>query len=75
LGLDVARRLADALDAGYRIVWVDQQLHRAAWKVVSRLERRQVSLVDCTSFQIMEQLRLRKAFAFDSHFKDFGFEL
>jgi uncharacterized protein len=37
--------------------------------------RRKLSLVDCTSFEIMRQHAVRTAFAFDSHFEEQGFEL
>jgi predicted nucleic acid-binding protein len=33
------------------------------------------SYTDATSFAVMERLRIRRAFAFDKHFEQYGFEL
>jgi predicted nucleic acid-binding protein len=35
--------------------------------------RLNLSLVDCTSFEIMRQTRLEKVFTFDPHFSEQGF--
>jgi predicted nucleic acid-binding protein len=35
----------------------------------------EVSFTDCISFALMKRQRVRRAFAFDRHFKDAGFEL
>jgi predicted nucleic acid-binding protein len=37
--------------------------------------RRSLSLVDCTSFEIMRQAGLDTAFTFDSHFRELGFKM
>jgi len=33
------------------------------------------SYVDCSSFAVMERLRITAAFAFDPHFEQYGFRL
>lgn len=35
----------------------------------------EVSFTDCVSFALMKRQHIRRAFAFDRHFKDAGFEL
>lgn len=40
----------------------------------TRYDDKAVGMVDCTSFAIMEQLRLTEAFTFDRHFKQVGFQ-
>jgi uncharacterized protein len=35
----------------------------------------EISFTDCVSFVLMKRQRVRRAFAFDRHFKDAGFEL
>jgi len=42
----------------------------AQWRIA---QRRNLSLVDLTSFDAMRQLAIRTALAFDSHFQEMGF--
>lgn len=63
-------RVAPSLE----IEWVDQELHRAGVAAVLAANRRQLSLVDCVSFEVMRRRGLRQAFAFDHDFIDQGFE-
>ena len=37
--------------------------------------RRDLSLVDCASFEVMRRSGIRTAFAFDPHFGEFGYEI
>jgi uncharacterized protein len=55
--------------------WVDDQIQRSALAMLLILGRRSLSLVDCTSFEIMRSLGIREAFTFDKHFKEFGFKI
>lgn len=57
-----------------RIVRVDAFVEELAWQMFMRYDDKTVSMVDCTSFAIMEQLRLTEAFTFDRHFKQVGFQ-
>jgi predicted nucleic acid-binding protein len=42
-----------------------------AWEVSQRYQDQDYSLVDCTSFSIMERLKIDTTFTFDSHFSIF----
>ena len=57
-----------------RIVRVDAFIEELAWQMFMRYDDKAVGMVDCTSFAIMEQLRLTEAFTFDRHFKQVGFQ-
>jgi uncharacterized protein len=46
-----------------------------AWMLFKKYDDKELSFTDCTSFALMNKLKLRKAFAFDDHFKQIGFEL
>jgi len=46
-----------------------------AWILFKKYDDKELSFTDCASFALMNKLRLRKAFAFDDHFKQIGFEL
>ena len=45
----------------------------AAWRIVQTFADQTFSLVDCTSFALMERLGIHDAFAFDSHFLVYRF--
>ena len=57
------------------VVWVDAATHESALDEVDRLGDVAVSLVDAASFVVMRERSIHRAFAFDAHFKEGGFEL
>jgi predicted nucleic acid-binding protein len=57
------------------VVWIDKQWY---WKGIQRVfshGKRDLSLVDCISFEIMESRDISMAFTFDKHFSDYGFTI
>lgn len=58
-----------------RIMWVSKEIHSAAVSAHLMADRRSLSLVDCVSFEVMRRTGIRKAFAFDRHFQDYGYEI
>lgn len=42
-----------------------------AWDISNKYQDQDLSLVDCTSFALMERLGVKEAFAFDIHFSVF----
>jgi len=57
-----------------QVVWVDRLIEELAWQKFLLYDDKNVSMVDCTSFVVMEQLGLRTAFTFDHHFTQVGFQ-
>jgi predicted nucleic acid-binding protein len=57
-----------------QVVWVDDDLHRAGVTALLAALRRQISLVDRVSFELMLRRGLERAFAFDRDFARQGFE-
>jgi len=57
------------------LVVSEETLRRKAWAIFQRYDDKDFSFVDCTSFAVMEQLKLQTAFAFDRHFEQYGFHL
>jgi len=53
----------------------DLETHRSGISALLAAAKRNLSLVDCVSFELMGNLGIRTAFAFDAHFKDAGFEV
>lgn len=73
LGFDAVTALyADILPV-LHVEWIDPALHQAAAAVLMTIRQRHLSLVDCTSFELMRRLGLRQAFTFDRHFAEQGF--
>ena len=59
----------------FEMEWIDSDLHEEAEKELERIEKRGISLVDCTSFIVMRKRGVKKVLAFDPDFQDQGFSL
>jgi predicted nucleic acid-binding protein len=75
LGLAWAERLQTEARPLLQVIWVDEAVHEAAMSAVMAANQRDLSLVDCVSFQVMQSQGLRHALAFDRHFTDRGYTL
>lgn len=74
LGMAAVRAIAeDHLDA-MTVVWVTPEDHARGLESLLSAGRRRLSLVDCVTFAVMRRLRVVKAFAYDRHFDEQGFE-
>jgi predicted nucleic acid-binding protein len=56
-----------------QLVRVDQQIENAAWQLLKQRLDKNWSLVDATSFIIMQQLGITNALTSDHHFNQAGF--
>lgn len=75
LGIEPALKfLTDIVDLA-TIHWVSQEDHERAVYRLGQRHRRNLSLVDCVSFVLMETYGSTTAFAYDSDFQTEGFEL
>jgi predicted nucleic acid-binding protein len=74
IGVAAVRGLHEDVVPLLRVEWVSEEQHHAGVAAVLAASRRQLSLVDCVSFQTMRQHGLRIAFCFDSHFREQGFD-
>ncbi len=74
LGRAAAMRYWDAMRTGVvRTVGVASTDLQRARKIAAAWSDQDFSLVDCTSFALLERLRIREAFAFDAHFRVYRF--
>ena len=73
LGIPAARTLLDDILPLIDTVWVDERLHSLAATALLAAGRRDVSLVDWTSFVVMRERAITTAFAFDNDFEAQGF--
>ena len=74
-GTSAVRLLLDDVAPVLELHWIDEELHDAAVRGLRAAARRTLSLVDCTSFELMRALGLRSAFTLDPHFAEQGFTI
>lgn len=75
LGMEAVRALSDHLLPAMRTIGATEEDHRGAVQALLAADRRDLSLVDCSSFLVMRRLGLRSVFTFDADFRKQGFEM
>jgi predicted nucleic acid-binding protein len=75
IGMDGLRVLAGDVVPVLDIIWVDAGMHLSAHHSLLVASRRDLSLVDCVSFEAMRRLRIDNVFCFDAHFAQQGFQV
>lgn len=73
LGSAALRAFNDDVMPSLRLLWVDERLHSAGTTACLAAARRDMSLVDWVSFELMRTHGLEEVFAFDQHFREQGF--
>jgi predicted nucleic acid-binding protein len=58
-----------------KIIGITEEDRSKAWEMFKKYKDKEFSFTDCTSFVLMKKLNLKKAFAFDNHFKQVGFDV
>jgi predicted nucleic acid-binding protein len=74
VGMAAVRVFEGDVRPALRLVWVTPEIHEAAVSAQLAARRRSLSLVDCVSFEVMRRTGIRSAFAFDPHFREFGYD-
>lgn len=75
LGVVASSRFHAELVPVLDIEWVTSDLHDVALAALRTAGRRELSLVDCVSFEVMRRRRIEAAFAFDDDFATAGFRV
>ncbi len=75
LGMDALMSFQGAVLPVVHTEWVDPEVHNAGMAALLTASRRDLSLVDCVSFEIMRRLDIDTAFTFDEHFSGQGFRM
>lgn len=73
LGMRAVGDLHRAVLPMLQVEWVTRAVHESGVNRFLRANQRRLSLVDCTSFEMMHRLELRNVFTFDHHFAEQGF--
>lgn len=74
-GIDPAVKFADKFfqNKSLQLIWIDPPMFHEAEKMMKENGTKKWSFTDCTSFVVMRQLRVEKAFAFGRNFAEAGF--
>jgi uncharacterized protein len=56
-----------------KVIYVTREDIDAAWHIFATHQDKAWSFTDCTSYAVMKRLNVVQAFAFDDHFRQFGF--
>src|SRR5215211_2344470 len=75
LGLEFVRALQTNIVPFLQIDWIGEPQHMSSVNNVFTANRRQLSLVDCSSFETMRRLGIETVFTFDEHFHEQGFKV
>lgn len=54
------------------VIEIDRIALEAAWNIFQKYSDKGFSFTDCTTFAIMERLKIHGAFTFDEHFRQYG---
>jgi len=73
IGLAAVRVFQEDIFPLLNIEWVDESTYRSGVASVLTAARRDLSLVDCISFEVMRRLGIHSVFAFDNHFREQAF--
>jgi predicted nucleic acid-binding protein len=73
LGIEAVRAFQEDILPLINIEFVVSEIHRSGVSVLLSASRRNLSFVDCVSFEVMRALGIKTILAFDPHFKEQGF--
>jgi uncharacterized protein len=75
LGIEAVRAFQRDIAPLLEVVWVKEDLHRVALNALLTANRSNLSLVDCIIFSLMRSLNVIRAFTYDKHFTEQGFQV
>lgn len=73
LGMEAVRTLTMDFVPLFAIDWIDEPIQSAGLAALLTANRRELSLVDCVSFEVMRRRDITCAFAIDADFSKQGF--
>jgi predicted nucleic acid-binding protein len=73
VGVEAVRAFEGDFRPLLRVRWIDEAIHRRIMRRWCALGRRDVSVVDCAGFVIMEDQEITRFFGYDKHFEEQGF--
>ena len=73
MGMEAVRTFYEDVVPFLRVEWMEAEQHARSVAALLTAGRRQLSLVDCASFEAMRSAGISRAFTFDRHFAEQGF--
>lgn len=73
LGMEAVRSLTTDFLPLLSVDWVDETVHGAGHAAMLTANRKELSLVDCVSFEVMRRRDVTRVFALDADFAAQGF--
>ncbi len=73
IGIRAVREFQEDVVPVLHVEFVTPEVHRLGIAALLAASRRNLSLVDCVSFEVMRESGIKSAFAFDSRFREYGF--
>lgn len=55
-----------------QIIKLEDTIEKNSWTIFHKIKDKNVSMVDCTSFYIIEKYKIDRAFTFDKDFEKYG---
>jgi len=71
--IEAVRLFENNIQPMLELLWIEKEVHCAEMVAILATNHRKLSLVDCTSFELIRQNNFEEAFTFDSHFAEQGF--
>jgi predicted nucleic acid-binding protein len=75
LGMEAVRGFREDVLPLINVEFVTAEVHGSGVSALLSASRRNLSFVDCVSFEIMRVSGIKNAFTFDSHFSEQGFSV
>ncbi len=75
LGMEAVRALESDVMPILNVAWIDAAIHRRAVAALLAASRKKLSLVDCSSFEVMREYGIRRALTLDRHFSAQSFDV
>jgi uncharacterized protein len=73
LGMEAVRVFQSLIVPALRIEFVTAGMHQLGIAALLGASKKNLSLVDCVSFEAMRGFDVNSAFTFDAHFQEYGF--
>ena len=73
IGLQAVRILLDRVIPALEIEWMNSDLHAESISSLLIANRRLLSIVDCSSFVVIQRMSITTIFTFDEHFEQQGY--